>query len=84
MDTLAIVQYLDSLGKRIQPVHCIERNYPTWVADLPSIEIVHGGHKFVGLDACCTFYENVSGVSNLLGKAMTFKLENAEYRIQKS
>jgi hypothetical protein len=40
LETLYIVQYLYYLRIICIPKCCIERNYPIWVNDLPSIETV--------------------------------------------
>jgi hypothetical protein len=82
LDTLEIVQYLYSRGhKNVAPACCIERNHPTWVTMLPAIETMGGCHRYVGLDMCVKYWENLHGVTNLLDNAHKFKLTNPEYRI---
>lgn len=79
-DTLAIVQYLNSLGIKLLPAYCIELNHSSWVVELPSIE-VFGGRRYIGLRECIGFYESVSGERNLLKKALEFKEKNPGYKI---
>lgn len=61
------------------PVYCIERNHPTWVTELPSIEC--NGQRFIGLYACITFYECMTGIHDLHAKAIQFKQEQPNFRI---
>lgn len=80
LDTLSIVQYLHFCGQRVTPTCCIERNHPSWVTQLPSIE-TSVGDRYIGLEQCTLFYEAVSGKSNLLNEASVFKTNNPHYRI---
>lgn len=78
-DMLAIVQYLHSLGLHLLPTTCIERNYPGWVTDLPSIETPTA--KYTGMSQCVQYLESVSCIDNLMISAVAFKLLNPDYRI---
>jgi hypothetical protein len=80
LDTLAIVQYLHSLGCNAQPRLCIERGHPAWVTELPSIE-TSGGQRYIGFDQCIQFYESLSGRSDLLADALAFKDKHRYFRI---
>lgn len=83
-DTLYIVQYLHYLGINMIPMCCIERNYPDWVNEMPSIEVVCNdgyNNRYIGLNECISFYEKNSNVENLYNKSYEFKRLNPEYRI---
>jgi hypothetical protein len=80
-ETLYIVQYLHSLGIHVIPKYCIERNYPLWVLECPSIHALTTDKKYIGLNACVLFYEEVSGITDLLQKSIQFKQLHPEYRI---
>jgi hypothetical protein len=71
LDTLAIVQYLHSIGRPCTPAACVERNHPVWVHELPSIETATA--RYVGIGSCLDFWQKESGVDNLLEKAIAFK-----------
>lgn len=80
LDTLEIVQYLHYIGKSMSPITVCERNHPHWVSALPSIEDCNG-MRFVGLDACVTFWQTHCNESNLIAKASSFKQQHPHYRI---
>jgi len=80
-DTLAIVQYMHSIGVEALPKACVERCHPEWAHSLPSIE-TSSGERYIGLDACVQFYESIAGLRDLLQKATAFKAANREYRIR--
>lgn len=79
LDTLAIVQYLHSRGIALQPGLIVERNYPNYVTQLPSI--LYMGQIYSGVQQVVAFYESMSGISNLLVLATDFKRNNPTYRI---
>ena len=79
MDTLSIVQYCYSLGIDIRPKHCIERNHPTAVCDLPSIR--SGNRYYLGESNVIKFYEEITGIDCIVEKAREFKEKNPNYRI---
>ena len=81
LDTLNAVQYLHHIGVSVEPQACIERNHPPWVTMLPAIHDLTSQRMYVGLDACISFYEQLSGVSDLLQKSRQFKERNPDYRI---
>jgi hypothetical protein len=82
LDTLAIVQYLHSLGVRADPSRCIERCHPAWVTQLPTILDHVTFEMFEGLRECERFYERISGRGpGLLLEALAFKAAHPEYRI---
>ena len=81
LDTLYIVQYLYYMGVKLTPRYCIERNHPCWVSELPSIE-TSNGEKYIGLESCIAFYEENSGIINLLYKSKQFKELNPKYCIK--
>ena len=79
-DTLALVRFLASIGIRLLPIMCIERNHPPWaIANLPCIED-SSGRRYVGYTECVLFMEKVSGVQDLHEKAQLFVLANPTYR----
>ena len=80
LDTLAIVQYLSFLGQPCLPSQIIERNHPAWVTDLPSI-LADDGKVYIGLRECEQYYCKTSGESNLLDRAVAFKTNNPNYRV---
>jgi hypothetical protein len=77
LDTLHIVQYLHSNGIILTPKCIIERNHG--VNSLPTI--VANSHIYSGLNEVLTFYETVSGISDILNKANKWKIDNPNYRI---
>lgn len=80
-ETLAIVQYLHSRGISLQPNLIVERNYPSFVTQLPSIYYMN--NLYSGLWQVIQFYESMTGISNLLTKANNFKANCPSYRIHK-
>ena len=72
-ETLAIVRYLERRdrseseydpenrehrnGDIYRPKICVERNYPEWVTELPSIKDLSTGSCYIGLSECVRFYE---------------------------
>ncbi len=79
-NTLHIVQYLHSIGKSNEPQHCIERNYPEWAINLPAIKELNGT-THIGFENVVKYYEQKSGVKDLLEKVNIFKIENPNYTI---
>jgi len=77
LDTLHIVQYLHSNGILLLPKYIIERNHGYKV--LPTI--VCGNKIYAGILEVVKFYENNSGIHNLLSKSREWKLNNSNYRI---
>lgn len=85
LETLHIVQYLHSLNIHILPASIIERNHPSFITELPTI--IHKNkdgslHTYSGLHQVICFYEEISGISNLLEKANEFKKNNPKYTIK--
>ena len=81
LDTLYIVQYLDYNQIFFLPNIIIERNYPYFVTDLPSI--FYNNHLYSGLSEVIALYETISGISNLLEKSNEFKQQNPKYTIKR-
>ena len=81
IDTLEIVQYLYSLGhKDAVPNCCIERNHPSWVTQLPSIE-TDQGMRYIGLQQSIFYYETSYKIKNLMSMAHKFKSDHPDFRI---
>lgn len=80
-DTLSIVQYLFTKGIDVKPKMVIERNYPNYITETPSIYIIATGQLYQGLDLCIEFYEMISNIDNLLIKAGNFKNTYPNFRI---
>ncbi len=78
LDTLAMVQYLYSQNIVLLPKKIIERNYPTSITELPSID---DGTLHIGLQSVINWYENQSNQSNLYSKALLWKSQNKDFRI---
>lgn len=83
LDTLFIVQYLDSLNITLTPEYCIERNHPQQVSVLPSIYDSTNDKWYIGFQQCIVFYEKESKIDNILFKSVQFKEKNPDYRIKK-
>lgn len=79
-ETLAIVRFLHHSGYDTRPTYIIERNYPSWVTDLPSI---YDGDYHIGMEACIQFFENKTHIENIKEKSAEFLLQNPKYRINK-
>lgn len=80
LETLYIVQYLHYNKINLLPQSIIERNHPQFISQLPSI--VHNNKLYSGLDEVVKFYEDYSGINNLLEKANKFKKQNPKYAIK--
>jgi hypothetical protein len=80
LDTLYIVQYLYFHGISMQPDTIIERKYPSYVTELPTIEC--DGVLYKGLDECVRFYETESQVQDLISLSHAFKIKNPRYTIK--
>ncbi len=79
-DTLAIVQYLHYVGKPNEPVSCVERGGPLGLL-VPSIFDTTTNKWYQGIDDVVGYYEECSGITNLLATAEQFKKENPDYTI---
>ncbi len=64
LDTLACVQYLFSKGIDARPSYIVERNYPTFCTDLPTIKS-ENGDCYIGLFQCLGFYKEQSGLESI-------------------
>ena len=80
LDTLAIVQYLYYHKIVFLPTTIVEKNLPDFVSELPTI--VYNKTVYCGLKDCVELYEKISGIKNLLHKALKFKEENPKYTIK--
>ena len=80
LDTLYIVQYLHYNNINALPNAIIERNHPSFVTTLPTI--VYENMIYSGIEEVVYFYEKISGISNLLDKALEFKHKNPKYTIK--
>ena len=80
LDTLAIVQYLYYHKIVFLPNEIVERNYPDFITELPTI--VYDKKIYSGLKHVVELYEQISGINNLLQKAIQFKKENPKYTIK--
>ena len=81
LDTLYIVQYLHSKNIIFLPSIIIERNYPQFVTELPTI--IYKNKIYNGLVENISLYETISGIDNILEKAIEFKNQNPKYTIKK-
>ena len=81
LDTLYIVQYLHYKNIMFLPSIIIERNYPQFVTELPTIN--YKNKNYNGLVEIISLYENISGIDNILEKAIEFKNQNPKYTIKK-
>lgn len=82
LDTLAVVQYLHHNGHtNAAPIACIERNHPTWAAQLPSILCTKTSQMYIGKHEVVRFYESTFGVDRLIDKARAFKDICPNYKI---
>lgn len=77
LDTLYIVQYLHAHGIKLVPKFIIERNHGVKV--LPTI--VCGNNIYSGLQEVIGFYEQISGITDILTKSREWKELNPDYRI---
>ena len=80
LETLHIVQYLHSQNITFLPNVIIERNYPSYVTELPTI--LYNRKLYIGIDICIKLYETYSGIDNILEKADEFKRLNPTYTIR--
>ena len=80
-DTLCIVQYLHFHKIHFLPSAIIERNYPSFVTELPTI--IYNNTIYCGLSEVVALYEQISGIVDLLEKSKLFKKENPKYTINK-
>jgi hypothetical protein len=80
-DTLHIVQYLHNNQIHFLPSTIIERNYPNFVTELPTIS--YNNKLYIGLDQVVGLYETISGIDNVLEKANEFKIQHPRYTVKK-
>lgn len=83
LEILAIVKYLYANKIVLVPKRIIERNHTllnTSITTLPTI--VCGDDIYSGIHEVIRFYEEKSGIQDLLNKALEFKLSNPDYRIR--
>lgn len=80
LDTLYIVQYLYYNKIMFLPSNIIERNYPHFITNLPTI--IYNNNVYSGLTEVISLYENISGIDNILEKAIEFKKQNPKYTIK--
>ncbi len=78
LDTLAIVQYLHANGIDMQPTYIVERNHNPGY-DLPYI--ITNEKLYNGLNEVVKFYEQNSGITDLLKKSTHWKSFFPNYRI---
>src|ERR1700742_1724837 len=76
---LDIVRYLYTIGYDIRPLNIIERNIPSHIINLPSIEF--NNIIINGLNNIIKFYERILKIDNLMEKTENFILLNPNYRI---
>ena len=81
LDTLYIVQYLHYKNIMFLPSIIIERNYPNFVTELPTIN--YKNKIYNGLEEVISLYETISGIDKILEKAIEFKNQNPKYTINK-
>lgn len=83
LDSLAIVQYMYSLGYDLRPKRIVERNHPIDVCILPCIHDLSNNKYYRGMREIICFYENCFSIksNDLLEKALIFKKNNPDYRI---
>lgn len=80
LDTLYIVQYLHYNKIVFLPNKIIERNFPQFVTNLPTV--VYDNCIYDGLSNVISLYEKMSGIDHILEKAMEFKKQNPTYTIK--
>jgi CRISPR/Cas system CMR-associated protein Cmr5 small subunit len=71
LETLNIVQYLYYNNIIFLPNTIIERNYPHFITELPTI--IYNNNIYSGLKQVVSFYETISGIQKLLEKQMNSK-----------
>ena len=81
LETLYIVQYLHYKNIMFLPSIIIERNYPQFVTELPTIN--YKNKNYNGLVEIISLYENISGIDNILEKAIEFKVQHPKYTIKR-
>jgi len=82
LDTLAIVRYIYYTGINLQPTTCIERNYPESITEIPSILDHDINQIHTGLSNVIKYYEDKTGITNLLEKSLKFAEENPDFKIE--
>lgn len=80
INTLYIVQYLHYNKINFLPSIIIERNYPHFITELPTI--IYNNNIYSGLNEVVSLYENISGINNILEKSIEFKKQNPKYTIK--
>lgn len=84
LDTLSVIRYLHSRHApqlSVTPTACVERNWPDWVVQLPSIECSTDGRRYVGMGECVRFWSALADEdeSTLLANATLFAQRNPGY-----
>lgn len=81
LETLHIVQYLYSRGINLRPTVVYECNHDVRTTLLPSIHDIDKNEWHIGLDACILFYEQQSGIKDIVKLANEFKKNHDDFRI---
>jgi len=77
---LNIVRYLYTKGFDIRAKIIVERNFPSFVTEFPTL-IMSDGNILGGLNAIVKYYENQTNIEHLIEKSTLFDQLNPDYRI---
>ena len=80
LETLHIVRYLYHLNIHVLPTVVVERGHPRNIL-LPSIYNHDTNELYEGLEECVRFYEQMSGVSDIMNLAKEFHESHPDDRI---
>lgn len=70
-DTIHMIKYLCNIGINAKPDFYIEKNHG--MEQLPTIFDIKTNTYFCGIKEVIQYYENRSGINNLLEKSIKFK-----------
>ncbi len=79
-DLFSVIRYLYYIDHPLLPTVIIERGHP-YGMELPAIYDHNANILHSGLNECVGFYEERTGVPNLLDRAITFKSHNKDFHI---
>lgn len=80
-DTLAIVRYIDHKKYMGVPIICVERNHGIEDNALPAIHDHDTDVWYYGIDNVVSFYQKMTGLKDILHRAMKFHKRHPDYVI---
>ena len=79
------VRYLHHMDRPgALPALIVECNHPPWCnGELPSVEDVETGERWVGFSACMEYLERVCGIRDIATASVEFSRDFPDYRVRR-